>query len=109
MRGPIANLMQQAQRMQDNMKRVQDELAQLEVIGQAGGGMVSVTMSARMEVRAVRIDRQLLGDDPEMVEDLIAAAMNDAINKANAVSQDRMAQATAGLQLPAGMKIPGLF
>jgi len=108
MRGPIANLMQQAQRMQDNMKRVQDELAQLEVIGQAGGGMVSVSMSARMEVRAVRIDRKLLGDDPEMVEDLIAAAMNDAVNKANALSQERMAQATAGLQLPAGMKIPGL-
>lgn len=109
MRGPIANLMQQAQRMQDNMKRVQDELAQLEVTGQAGGGMVAITMSARMEVRAVRIDRKLLGDDPEMVEDLIAAAMNDAINKANALSQERMAQATAGLQLPAGMKIPGLF
>lgn len=109
MRGPIANLMQQAQRMQDNMKRVQDELAQLEVTGQAGGGMVSVTMSARMEVRSVRIDRKLLGDDPEMVEDLIAAAMNDAVNKANAASQERMAEATEGLQLPPGMKLPGLF
>ena len=109
MRGPIANLMQQAQRMQDNMKRVQDELARLEVTGQAGGGLVAIIMSARMEVRSVRIDRKLLGDDPEMVEDLIAAAMNDAVNKANALSQERMAEATAGLQLPPGVKIPGLF
>lgn len=109
MRGPIANLMQQAQRMQDNLKQAQEALAKLEVTGQAGGGMVSVTMTGRMEVRAVRIDRSLFGDDPEMLEDLLAAAINDAVNKANVLSQERMGDATAGLSLPPGMKIPGLF
>lgn len=109
MRGPIANLMQQAQRMQDNLKKAQEELAKLEVTGQAGGGMVSVTMSGRMEVRSVRIERSMLGDDPEMLEDLLAAAFNDAVNKVNALSQERMGDATAGLSLPPGMKIPGLF
>jgi len=109
MRGPIANLMQQAQRMQDNLKQAQEALAKLEVTGQAGGGMVSVTMTGRMEVRSVRIDRSMLGDDPEMLEDLLAAAINDAVNKANVLSQERMGDATAGLSLPPGMKIPGLF
>jgi DNA-binding YbaB/EbfC family protein len=109
MRGPIANLMQQAQRMQDNLKQAQEALAKLEVTGQAGGGMVSVTMTGRMEVRSVRIDRSMLGDDPEMLEDLLAAAINDAVNKANTLSQERMGDATAGLSLPPGMKIPGLF
>lgn len=109
MRGPIANLMQQAQRMQDNLKQAQEALAKLEVTGQAGGGMVSVTMTGRMEVRAVRIDRSVFGDDPEMLEDLLAAAINDAVNKANVLSQERMGDATAGLSLPPGMKIPGLF
>ncbi|PKM07254.1 MAG: YbaB/EbfC family nucleoid-associated protein [Gammaproteobacteria bacterium HGW-Gammaproteobacteria-4] len=109
MRGPIANLMQQAQRMQDNLKQAQEALAKLEVTGQAGGGMVSVTMTGRMEVRSVRIDRSMLGDDPEMLEDLLAAAFNDAVNKANVLSQERMGDATAGLSLPPGMKIPGLF
>lgn len=109
MRGPIANLMQQAQRMQDNLKQAQEALAKLEVTGQAGGGMVSVTMTGRMEVRAVRIDRSMFADDPEMLEDLLAAAINDAVNKANVLSQERMGDATAGLSLPPGMKIPGLF
>lgn len=109
MRGQLGNLMQQAQRMQDNIKKVQDEIAQLEVIGSAGGGLVSVTLGGRMDARAVRIDRQLLGDDPEMVEDLIAAAFNDAVNKINAESQQRMAAATAGMPLPPGMKLPGMF
>lgn len=109
MRGPIANLMQQAQRMQENLKRVQDELAAIEVNGQAGGGAVGVTMTARMECRKVRIDRDLLRDDPEMVEDLLVAAFNDAINKANEASQARMAEATAGMPLPPGMKLPGIF
>lgn len=109
MRGPIANLMQQAQRMQDNLKQAQEALAKLEVTGQAGGGMVSVTMTGRMEVRSVRIDRSMLGDDPEMLEDLLAAAINDAVNKANVLSHERMGDATAGLSLPPGMKIPGLF
>jgi len=106
MRGQIGNLMQQAQRMQENMKRAQEELAAVEVTGQAGGGMVSVTMTARMEVRRVTIDRQVLEDDLEMVEDLVAAAFNDAVNKANDATQKKMAEATAGLPLPPGMKLP---
>ena len=109
MRGPIGNLMQQAQRMQENLKKAQEELGQVEVTGQAGGGMVQVTMSARMEVRRVRIDPKLAADDLEMMEDLIAAAFNDAVNKANDESQKRMSQATAGMPLPPGMKLPGMF
>ena len=106
MRGQIGNLMQQAQRVQENMKRAQEELASVEVTGQAGGGMAAVTMTARMEVRRVKIDRQVLQDDLEMVEDLVAAAFNDAVNKANEASQRKMAEATAGLPLPPGMKLP---
>ena len=105
MRGNIAQMMQQAQRMQDNLKRVQDELAVLEVTGSAGGGMVSVTISGRMECRKVRIDAGALSD-PEMLEDLVAAAFNDAVAKVNAVSQEKMGAATAGMPLPPGMKLP---
>ena len=86
MKGPLAGLMQQAQRMQQDMQRAQEELAQLEVTGQAGGGLVSVVMSGRHEVRRVSIDRQTFADDPEMAEDLLAAAFNDAINKVATVS-----------------------
>ena len=109
MRGPIGNLMQQAQKMQENLKRAQEELAQVEVTGQAGGGMVSVTMTARMEVRRVKLDPKVVADDLEMAEDLIAAAFNDAVNKANEESNKRMTQATAGMPLPPGMKLPGMF
>lgn len=105
MRGNIAQLMQQAQKMQENLQRAQEELASLEVTGQAGGGMVSVTLSGRMEARRVRIDPQALGD-AEMLEDLVAAAFNDAVNKVNAESQQRMGAATAGMPLPPGMKMP---
>lgn len=105
MRGNIAQLMQQAQRMQDNLKRVQDELAQTEVTGMAGGSMVSITITGKMECRRVRIDPSALAD-PEMAEDLIAAAFNDAVNKANAVSQEKMGAATAGMPLPPGMQLP---
>ena len=105
MRGNIAQLMQQAQKMQENVQRAQEEVAKIEVTGGAGGGMVSVTISGRMECRTVRIDPSVLSD-PEMAEDLIAAAFNDAVNKVNAESQSRMAAATAGMQLPPGMKMP---
>ena len=108
MRGNIAQMMQQAQRMQENMKRTQEELAQLEVTGNAGAGMVTVLMTGKMEVRRVRIDPSVLSD-AEMLEDLLAAAINDAVNKANEESQKRMATATAGLPIPPGFKIPGLF
>lgn len=105
MRGNIAQLMQQAQKMQEDMQRAQEAVAALEVEGHAGGGMVSVTLGGRMDCRRVRIDPAALAD-PEMAEDLIAAAFNDAVNKINAISQAKMASATAGLALPPGMKLP---
>jgi DNA-binding YbaB/EbfC family protein len=91
--------------MQEDMQRAQEELARLEVTGNAGGGMVSVTLTGRMECRKVRIDPGVLSD-PEMAEDLVAAAFNDAVNKANAASQEKLGAATAGLPLPPGMKLP---
>ncbi|KPN20122.1 nucleoid-associated protein [Xanthomonas sp. Mitacek01] len=105
MRGNIAQLMQQAQKMQENMQRVQQELANLEVEGSAGGGMVAVTLTGNKECRRVRIDPSVL-TDPEMAEDLIAAAFNDASNKIDTESKNRMAGATAGMPLPPGMKLP---
>ncbi len=105
MRGNIAQLMQQAQKMQENVQLAQEQLAGIEVVGNAGGGMVSVTLSGRMECRKVRIDPGVLSD-PEMLEDLIAAAFNDAVAKANAVSQEKMGAATAGMPMPPGMKLP---
>jgi DNA-binding YbaB/EbfC family protein len=105
MRGNIAQMMQQAQRMQDNLKRVQEELAVLEVTGSAGGNLVSITITGKMEVRRVKIDPSALAD-AEMLEDLVTAAMNDAVNKANEESQRRMSAATAGMPLPPGMKLP---
>lgn len=108
MRGNIAQLMQQAQRMQDNLKKAQEELASIEVQGQSGGGMVKVTLTGKMECRSVRIDPSVLAD-PEMLEDLVTAAFNDAVNKANEESGKRMSAATAGMPIPPGMKIPGLF
>ena len=105
MRGNIAQLMQQAQKMQENLQKAQEELAKLEVTGNAGGNMVSVTLTGAKECRKVRIDPSILSDQ-EMVEDLIAAAFNDASNKIDAESQSRMGSATAGMKLPPGMKMP---
>lgn len=105
MRGNIAQLMQQAQKMQENLQRAQQELASLEVTGGAGSGMVSVTLTGAKECRKVRIDPSLLSD-AEMLEDLVAAAFNDASNKVDAESKARMGSATAGMQLPPGMKLP---
>lgn len=105
MRGNIAQLMQQAQKMQENMQRAQEELAQLEVTGNAGGGLVAVTLSGRMECRRLRIDPSA-ASDLEMLEDLVAAAFNDAVNKVNAASQEKMGAATAGMPLPPGIKLP---
>ncbi|HEY6940368.1 YbaB/EbfC family nucleoid-associated protein [Dokdonella sp.] len=106
MKGPLAGLMQQAQRMQEEMKRAQEEIAQMEVTGQAGGGLVSVRMSGRHEVRAVAIDRKLFADDPEMAEDLVAAAFNDAVNKVAALSQQKLGHLASGMNLPPGFKLP---
>ncbi|MBK6728517.1 MAG: YbaB/EbfC family nucleoid-associated protein [Xanthomonadales bacterium] len=106
MRGPLGNIMQQAQKMQENMKRAQEELANVEVTGSAGGGMVSVTMNGRHEARRVKIDKALIGDDIEMLEDLIVAATNDAVNKVGEAAAARMAQVTGGMNLPPGFKLP---
>jgi DNA-binding YbaB/EbfC family protein len=105
-KGQIGQLMQQAQRMQDEMKRAQEEIAKFEVTGSAGGGMVTVTMSGGHEVRRVQIDRKLFADDPEMAEDLVAAAVNDAVNKVAEVSKGRLGSVTSGLNLPPGFKMP---
>ncbi|OIQ83470.1 nucleoid-associated protein YbaB [mine drainage metagenome] len=105
-KGQLAGLMKQAQQMQDNMKRVQEELATLEVEGQSGAGLVKVQMTCKYNVRRVSIDPSLVGDDRDMLEDLVAAAFNDAARKAEALSQDKLAAATAGMPLPPGMKLP---
>lgn len=105
MKGGIGNMMKQAQRMQEEMQKAQAELAEMEVTGQAGGGMVSVVMTGRHEVRRVTIDESVY-DDREMVEDLVAAACNDAVQKLEQVTQERMANVTEGMNLPAGMKLP---
>jgi len=102
----MAQLMQQAQRMQENLKRAQEEIAKVEVTGQAGGGMVSVLMNGRHEVRRVTIDRKLFADDPEMAEDLVAAAINDAVNKVAEASQQHMQDVAGGMNLPPGFKMP---
>ncbi len=106
MRGNINQLMRQAQAMQANMQKVQDEIASLEVVGEAGGGMVKVTMTGKHEVRGVAIEPAVIGEDREMLEDLVAAAINDAVHKVEARVQEKMASVTAGLQLPPGMKLP---
>ena len=105
MKGGIAGLMKQAQQMQENMKKAQDELAQLEVEGQSGAGMVKILMTCNHNVRRVTIDPSVM-DDKEMLEDLTAAALNDAVRRAEALSQERMAGFSAGLNLPPGMKLP---
>ena len=108
MKGQLAGLMKQAQAMQDNLKRAQDELAQVEVEGQSGAGLVKVTMTCKHDVRRVVIDPSLLGEDRDMLEDLVAAAFNDAIRRAEQVSSEKMSRLTAGLPLPPGMKLPFL-
>ena len=106
MKGNIAGLMQQAQKMQQEMQKAQEELAKLEVTGEAAGGMVKVTMTGKHEVRRVSIDDSLLADDKDMLEDLVAAAINDASHKVESTTQERMSGLTSGLNLPAGMKLP---
>jgi hypothetical protein len=106
MKGQMAGLMRQAQQMQENLKKAQDALADILVEGAAGGRLVKVTMNCRHDVKRVEIDPSLLADDKDMLEDLVAAAFNDALRKAEATSQERMASVTAGLPLPPGMKLP---
>ena len=105
-KGGLGGLMKQAQMMQENMQKAQEELANMEVTGQAGGGMVSVVMTGRHDVRRVSIDPSLLTEDKEMLEDLLAAAVNDAVRQVERQSQEKMASMTAGMGLPPGMKLP---
>jgi DNA-binding YbaB/EbfC family protein len=106
MKGGIGNLMKQAQQMQENMKKAQDELASMEIEGQAGSGLVKVVMTGNHEVRRVTIDPKLLADDKDMLEDLIATAINDAVRKVAETTQQKMSAVTAGMPLPPGMKLP---
>ena len=106
MKGGIAGLMQQAQKMQEKMAKAQEELAIREVEGQSGAGMVKVTMTGKHAVKRVQIDPKLLAEDRDMLEDLIAAAINDAVHRVEAMTQEQMGSLTAGMQLPPGMKLP---
>jgi DNA-binding YbaB/EbfC family protein len=106
MKNQLAGLMQQAQKMQENMKRLQDELASIEVEGQSGAGLVKVTMTCKNQVRRVQIDPSLVGEDKDMLEDLVAAAVNDAVRRAEETSQEKMSSVTAGMPLPPGFKLP---
>ena len=105
MKGGLGGLMKQAQMMQENMKKAQEQLAQIEVEGQSGAGMVKVLMTCGHEVRRVSTDSSVM-DDREMLEDLVAAAMNDAMRRGEALSQEKMSGFTAGMQLPPGLKLP---
>ena len=106
MKGGLGNLMKQAQQMQENMKVMQDQLAKMEIEGQSGAGMVKVIMTCRYDVKRVSIDDSLIGDDKEMLEDLLAAAVNDAVRRVESISQEKMADFTSGMGLPPGMKLP---
>jgi DNA-binding YbaB/EbfC family protein len=106
MKNQLAGLMKQAQQMQENMKKVQEELASTEVEGQSGAGMVKVVMTCRHDVKRVTIDESLLKDDKEMLEDLVAAAMNDAVRRVETTVQEKMSGVTAGMPLPPGFKMP---
>jgi len=105
MRGGLGNILKQAQAMQENLKRAQEELAALEITGSAGGGMVRVTMTGRHTVKRVELDPSLLKDDKEVLEDLVAAAMNDAVRKVEQATQEKMAGITGGMNIP-GMPMP---
>jgi DNA-binding YbaB/EbfC family protein len=106
MKNQLAGLMKQAQAMQENMKQAQDAIAAMEVEGEAGGGMVKIVMTGRHDVKRVTIAPSLLAEDKDMLEDLVAAAMNDAVRKVEAASQQKMAGLTAGMPMPPGFKLP---
>jgi len=106
MKGGLGNLMKQAQQMQGKMQKAQEEIAAMEVTGQSGGGMVTVVMTGRHDVRRVKIDPSLMQDDKEMLEDLLAAAVNDAVRMVETVTRDKLASVTGGMELPPGMKMP---
>ncbi|HCA27308.1 MAG TPA: YbaB/EbfC family nucleoid-associated protein [Betaproteobacteria bacterium] len=105
-KGGLGNIMKQAQQMQENMQKMQAQLAEVEVEGQAGAGLVKVVMTCRHDVKRINIDDSLIGDDKEMLEDLVAAAVNDAVRRVEAATQEKMGGFTAGLGLPPGFKMP---
>jgi DNA-binding YbaB/EbfC family protein len=106
MKGNIGNMMKQAQQLQANLQRAQAEIASMEVTGEAGGGMAKVVMTGKHEVKRVTLDPALIGDDKEMLEDLIAAAINDAVQKVERTSQEKMSSLMGGMNLPPGLKLP---
>jgi nucleoid-associated protein EbfC len=106
MKNQLAGLMKQAQAMQDNLKKAQEELATIEVEGQSGAGMVKVVMTCKHDVKRITIDPSLLADDKDMLEDLVAAAFNDGVRRAEELSQEKMGKLTAGMPMPPGMKFP---
>ncbi len=106
MRGNLGNMMKQAQMVQENMRQMQEKLATIEVEGQSGAGMVKITMTCRHDVKRVSIDDSLIGDDKEMLEDLVAAAFNDTVRRVEATTQEKMAELSSGLGLPPGIKLP---
>ncbi len=106
MKGGIGNLMKQAQKMQEDMQKAQEEIANMEIEGQSGGGLVKVTMNGQHELRRVSIDDSLVGDDKDMLEDLVAAAVNDASQRLAVVSKEKLSGLTNGMELPPGMKLP---
>jgi DNA-binding YbaB/EbfC family protein len=106
MKNQLAGLMKQAQQMQDSLKKAQDELAQTEVEGQSGAGLVRIAMTCRHDVKRVHIDASLLGEDKDMLEDLVAAAINDAVRRVESTTQEKMGGLTAGMAMPPGFKLP---
>ena len=106
MKGQLAGLMKQAQQMQENLKKAQEEIAAMEIEGQSGAGMVKIVMTGRHDVKRVSIDPSLMGDDKDMLEDLIAAALNDAVRRVETLTQEKMGGLTSGFGLPPGMKLP---
>ena len=106
MKGQLAGLMKQAQEMQENLKKAQEQIATMEIEGQAGAGLVKVIMTGRHDIKRVSIDASLMSDDKEMLEDLVAAAVNDAVRKVESTTQEKMSGVTSGLPLPPGMKFP---
>ena len=106
LKGGLGNMMKQAQQMQENMQKMQEKLAEIEVEGQSGAGLVKVTMTCRHDVKRIQIDASLLKDDKEMLEDLVAAAVNDAVRKIESTVQEKMSGVTAGMGLPPGFKMP---
>ncbi len=106
MKNPLASLMQQAQQMQENIRKAQEELAATEVHGESGGGLVKIVMNGKREVLKLTIDDSLVKDDRDMLEDLVAAAVNDAVRKVSKLKQDKLSGLTGGIELPAGFKMP---